>query len=96
MQCTSTFSTCVLSDEVYSPGSGCEDCPEEANQCINDRLCCELYSCACNAHACLLPHCVSVSTLLLVNFCLAQTGKVAQVPPDTDADTPTTKPNPSQ
>ena len=50
----------VLSDEVYSPGSGCEDCPEEANQCINDRLCCELYSCACNAHACLLPHCVSV------------------------------------
>ena len=21
----------VLGDEVYSPGSGCEDCPEEAN-----------------------------------------------------------------
>ena len=38
----------VLGDEVYSPGSGCEDCPEEANQCINDRLCCELYSYACN------------------------------------------------
>ena len=29
-------------------------------------------------------------------FCLARTGEVAQVPPDTDADTLTTKPNPSQ
>ena len=32
----------VLGDEVYRTGSGCQDCPEEANQCINDRLCCEL------------------------------------------------------
>ena len=48
MQSVTIMYARMLGDEVYSPGSGCEDCPEEANQCINDRLCCELYSYACN------------------------------------------------
>ena len=33
---------------------------------------------------------------IIDHFCLAQTGKVAQAPSDTDAGTPTTKPNPGQ